>query len=145
MSTTTDLNKILEECKPFLRRANDVQEEIHRKVPDINGQLQKLCRYELIYCFYDGISNNFYHILVRVCKCREPYTDRSYWLRDTFKGYKEIADIQVEGVELHINKDDIKRDCCFVDNRNPQDVSEETYLLKKRFCQCLKAVPSYMR
>ena len=143
MSTTTDLNKILDECKPFLRQTNEVQDEIHQKVCR-NGQLQKLCRYELIYCFYDGLKNNYYHILVRICKC-EAYEDRSCWLQDTLRGYKEIGDILVEGVELHINKNDGTRDCCFVEYRNPNDVKEETYILKKRFCQCHRVAPSFMR
>ena len=142
-TTTTDLNKILDECKPFIRRSNDVQEEIHKKVRR-NGRYEKVCRYELIYCFYDGLSNNFYHLLVRVCKCSARFVDRSYWLQDATKG-KEISDIQEEGVELHINKHDSTRDCCFVEDTNPDDVNEETYLLKKRFCQCARLVPSYMR
>ena len=144
MSTATDINKILDECKPFLRRANEVQEERHRKVFR-NGRYEKLCQYELIYCFYDGLSNNFYHILVRVCKCREPHADRSTWLYDARKGYKDIVDIQEDGIEMHINKHDSERDCCFVDIINEDDVNEETYLLKKRFCQCPRDVPSYMR
>lgn len=139
MTSITDVNKILDECKPLLRHAGDVQTEIHRKVS--NGHV---CYYELVYCFYDGISNNFYHVLVRVCKCGEHH-DRSKWLLDTKKGYKEITDINEDGIELHVNKVNGKQDCCFVAICNPKDIDENTYVLKKQFCQCSRIIPSFMR
>lgn len=143
MSAASDINKITDECKPFLRQANDVQIETHKTLFDCKGKKERRCHYELIYCFYDGIKNNFYHLLVRVCKCGN-YKDLTVWLDDARKGYKDITDIQ-EGIELHINKDNCERGCSFEETMNPGDVEENSYLLQKHFCECPKSVRSQLR
>ena len=136
MSSSTDLNKILPECQRLLIDANDNRKEVHRKVLE-NGYYQKLCKYLSIYCFYDGIKNNNYHLLVRVCKCGVE-TDRSSLLEQASKrGYIDISEIhETDGIELHLNKEDFNFDCVFKDQPNPRDVKDRTYMLSKQHCQC---------
>lgn len=139
---STDINKIMDECKPLLRRANENQTEKHKKCY-VDGRYGRHCHYEMIYCFYDGIKNNYYHLLCRICKCGK-YQDLTHWLLDARKGYMEFSDIQ-DGIELHINKRDYTHDCIYEKKTNPDDLEEKSYLLKKQFCQCPKAVPSMQR
>lgn len=144
MSTAfTDINKIMEECKPLLLRATTVETETHYKctVDEVYG---KHCGYELIYCFYDGIKNNYYHLLVRICKCDAKYTDFTSWLCEARKGYMDFSDIQ-SGIELHFNKPDYTKDCVYTDRTNPEDKEETSYLLKQQYCNCTKDAPSMLR
>lgn len=140
MSIATDINKIMDECRPFLKQANTVQTEMHKVDKD---NLERRCRYELIYCFYDGIKNNYYHVLIRICKCGL-YKDLTSWLDNAHKGYMDMADLE-EGTELHLNKSNSERDCKFEITTNPHDIKETTYLLRKRFCECPRHVQSYLR
>ena len=156
MSISTDLNKILPECQMLLLHANDIMEEIHKKVL-VDREYQALCHYRPIPCFYDGLKNNNYHLLVRVCKCGEK-TDRSYWLEQISKrGYIDISEIvETDGIELHINKVDPDYDCIYKERKDPHDVKVEgedphdikkgkKYLLKKQYCQCPRHWPTATR